>query len=57
MREVYNWSKLKHENIHELMGVVLFRERLGMVSLWMGHGGLREYIGRYPDVDRYALVR
>lgn len=56
MREIYNWSKAKHHNIQELMGVIIFQGRLGMVSLWMDHGNLREYIDKYPDVDRYSLV-
>lgn len=56
MREIYYWSKAKHQNIQELMGVIMFQGRLGMVSLWMDHGNLREYIGKYPDVDRYSLV-
>ncbi|KAG8728367.1 hypothetical protein FRC11_011207, partial [Ceratobasidium sp. 423] len=40
MREIYNWSKLKHENIHELMGVTELHGQLGMVSSWMEHGDL-----------------
>ncbi|CAE6430879.1 unnamed protein product, partial [Rhizoctonia solani] len=45
-REIYNWSKLEHENIHQLMGVIVFRERLGMVSKWMEHGNLRQYLSK-----------
>ncbi|KAG8689001.1 hypothetical protein FRC11_004315, partial [Ceratobasidium sp. 423] len=37
MREIYNWSKLEHKNIHKLLGVTLFEGRLGMVSKWMEH--------------------
>ncbi|CAE6395557.1 unnamed protein product [Rhizoctonia solani] len=54
-REIYHWSKLDHENIHKLMGVTLFRERLGMVSEWMEHGNLRQYLSRNSDVDRLKL--
>ncbi|KAJ1302638.1 hypothetical protein OPQ81_002955 [Rhizoctonia solani] len=54
-REIYNWSKLDHENVHKLMGVVMFRERLGMVSEWMEHGNLRQYLSRNNGVDRHAL--
>ncbi|KAG8757198.1 hypothetical protein FRC11_004728 [Ceratobasidium sp. 423] len=37
-REIYNWSKLDHENVNKLMGVIMFQERLGMVSEWMEQG-------------------
>ncbi|CAE6433640.1 unnamed protein product [Rhizoctonia solani] len=53
LREVYRWSKIRHANIHELMGATDFRGQLGMVSLWMEHGDLRSYINKYPEVNRY----
>ncbi|KEP46220.1 tyrosine kinase domain protein [Rhizoctonia solani 123E] len=53
MREVHRWSKARHPNIHELMGVIDFRGQLGMVSLWMEHGDLRSFILKNPEVDRY----
>ncbi|KAF8603733.1 kinase-like protein [Ceratobasidium sp. AG-I] len=49
------WSKAKHPNVHELMGVIMFQGRLGMVSLWMENGSLHEYIRKNPSVDRYQL--
>ncbi|CAE6466316.1 unnamed protein product [Rhizoctonia solani] len=54
-REIYNWSKLDHENVHKLMGVTIFRERLGMVSDWMEHGNLRQYLTQNSEVDRHEL--
>ncbi|CUA67422.1 Serine/threonine-protein kinase PAK 6 [Rhizoctonia solani] len=54
-REIYNWSKLDHENVNKLIGVIMFRERLGMVSEWMEHGNLRQYLGRNNDADRGEL--
>ncbi|KAL5640216.1 hypothetical protein ACGC1H_007480 [Rhizoctonia solani] len=54
-REIYHWSKLDHENVNKLMGVIIFRERLGMVSEWMEHGNLRQYISRNNDIDRPEL--
>lgn len=56
MRELYNWSKANHENVHKLLGVIIFKERLGMVSKWMEPGNLREYMERNESVDRYHLV-
>ncbi|CAE6534497.1 unnamed protein product [Rhizoctonia solani] len=55
-REIYNWSKMKHQNIHPLMGIIMFKGQcLGMVSEWMDNGNLHEYIRRRPGVDRYQL--
>ncbi|CAE6502833.1 unnamed protein product [Rhizoctonia solani] len=54
MQEIYSWSKIRHENIHELMGVTEHQGKLGIVSLWMEHGDLRSYIERNPEVDRYS---
>ncbi|CUA69416.1 WD repeat and SOCS box-containing protein 1 [Rhizoctonia solani] len=55
MKEVYNWTKVKHENIQELLGVAVFQERLSTVSPWMAYGNLGEYVSGRPDTDRYAL--
>ncbi|KAF8602302.1 kinase-like protein [Ceratobasidium sp. AG-I] len=54
-REMYSWSKANHGNVQTLIGIVMFQERLGMVSLWMEHGNLREYIQKNTGVDRYDL--
>ncbi|KAF8602999.1 kinase-like protein [Ceratobasidium sp. AG-I] len=54
-REIYMWSKAKHPNVHELMGVIIFKEHLGMVSMWMENGSLHGYIRENPGVDRYQL--
>ncbi|KAG8723968.1 hypothetical protein FRC09_000935 [Ceratobasidium sp. 395] len=55
MRELYVWSKTKHENVQELLGIIMFQGQLGMVSPWMDNGNLEEYIRKYPSVDRYDL--
>ncbi|KAG8740916.1 hypothetical protein FRC10_003575 [Ceratobasidium sp. 414] len=55
MRELYVWSKTKHENVQQLLGVVVFQGHLGMVSPWMDNGNLEEYIRKYPGADRYGL--
>ncbi|KAH7317482.1 kinase-like domain-containing protein [Rhizoctonia solani] len=55
-REIYNWSKMKHDNVHRLMGVFIFKEQsIGMVSEWMGNGNLEEYLRKNPNADRYYL--
>lgn len=56
MRELWMWSKTKHVNVQELSGIILFQGQLGMVSPWMDHGNLQEYLRKHLDVDRYQLV-
>ncbi|CAE6534909.1 unnamed protein product [Rhizoctonia solani] len=55
-REIHYWSKMKHENVHQLMGLILFkRQSLGMVSEWMDNGNLHEYLRKSPGANRYQL--
>ncbi|KAG8796124.1 hypothetical protein FRC12_004321 [Ceratobasidium sp. 428] len=54
-RELYYWSKLKHKNVLELLGFAMFQEQLAMISPWMEHGTLDEYIRKHPQVDRWSL--
>ncbi|KAF8602272.1 kinase-like protein [Ceratobasidium sp. AG-I] len=55
MRETYMWSKAKHDNVQQLLGITMLQGRLGMVSLWREHGNMQEYIRRNPSVNRYHL--
>ncbi|CUA67186.1 Tyrosine-protein kinase SPK-1 [Girardia tigrina] [Rhizoctonia solani] len=55
-RELYTWSKCDHRNVIKLLGLVIFRGQLGMVSLWMAHGNLPHYLSRYPQVDRCIIA-
>ncbi|ELU40303.1 Pkinase domain-containing protein [Rhizoctonia solani AG-1 IA] len=55
MREIYNWSKLEHKHVHKLLGVTMFQERLGMVSVWMEHGTLKQYLDQHTNIDRHKL--
>ncbi|KAF8595335.1 WD40 repeat-like protein [Ceratobasidium sp. AG-I] len=55
MRETYLWSKVQHENVQPLTGLIVFQGLLGMVSPWMENGNLQTYLGAYPDVERHPL--
>ncbi|CAE6443930.1 unnamed protein product, partial [Rhizoctonia solani] len=56
IREIYLWSKMKHNNVHQLMGVLMFKgQYIGMVSEWMNHGNLHEYMYAKPDFDRLQM--
>ncbi|KAG9125406.1 hypothetical protein FRC07_007726 [Ceratobasidium sp. 392] len=51
-RELHTWSKLNHPHILKLLGLVQYRERIGMVSPWIERGSLRRHLERTPTVDR-----
>ncbi|KAH7339121.1 kinase-like protein [Rhizoctonia solani] len=53
--ELYIWSKCSHPNILELSGVMIFRERIAMVSPWVENNHLRWFLARGLQVDRCAL--
>ncbi|KAG8794232.1 hypothetical protein FRC12_000084 [Ceratobasidium sp. 428] len=54
-REVHTWSKCDHPNVARLMGLADFRGQLAMVSRWMANGNLRNYVNKYPHVNRLEL--
>ncbi|CAE6486712.1 unnamed protein product, partial [Rhizoctonia solani] len=53
--ELYVWSKCKHPNVLELIGVTHHRDQVAMVSPWMDNGDLRAFLRLYPNVDRHDL--
>ncbi|KAG8710771.1 hypothetical protein FRC11_004149 [Ceratobasidium sp. 423] len=54
-RELYAWSRCKHPNVVELMGMAVFRDSLAMVSMWAESGTLPIYLERNPKADRCLL--
>ncbi|CAE6454568.1 unnamed protein product [Rhizoctonia solani] len=54
-RELYTWSKCKHPNVVELMGLAVFNDTIAMLSLWEENGNLTHYLLRNPSADRYQL--
>lgn len=54
-RELDTWSNLDHQNILQLWGLAIFRDKLSMVSPWAEHGSVVAAIKERPDVDRYVL--
>ncbi|KAG9123133.1 hypothetical protein FRC07_000195 [Ceratobasidium sp. 392] len=55
IQEIYTASKLRHENIIEVIGVAHFRNNVAMVLPWMEHGTVRMYIADHRDADRISL--
>ncbi|KIM56943.1 hypothetical protein SCLCIDRAFT_1219977 [Scleroderma citrinum Foug A] len=55
-REVYLWSKLRHENILPLLGITTkFDHTVSIVSPWMGRGNAHDYV-QNRDVDPHPLL-
>ncbi|KAG8777935.1 hypothetical protein FRC12_000123 [Ceratobasidium sp. 428] len=54
-RELYTWSKCRHRNVQRLLGLVEFRDQIGMVSTWEMNGDLSGYLQRHPEADRYQI--
>ncbi|KAF8597275.1 kinase-like protein [Ceratobasidium sp. AG-I] len=55
-RELHTWSKLRHRNILEVLGLAVFGEKLAMVSPWMENGNIMQHLDNHPDLNRYAVV-
>jgi hypothetical protein len=55
--ELHAWSKCKHENVVELIGLAKFQGQLAMISPWMKNRALPQYLVQNPDANRYDLVR
>ncbi|CAE6453895.1 unnamed protein product [Rhizoctonia solani] len=54
-RELHTWSRCSHPNIMPLLGLAVFRDRIGMVAYWMKHGNLPEYLKMMPGANRYSM--
>ncbi|KAG8709520.1 hypothetical protein FRC09_000627 [Ceratobasidium sp. 395] len=54
-KELHAWSKCKHENIVELIGLTRFRGQLATLSPWMKNRALPQYLVQHPDADRFQL--
>ncbi|KAH7322190.1 kinase-like domain-containing protein [Rhizoctonia solani] len=54
-RELDTWNQCRHPNIMPLLGLAVFRERIGMVAPWMKNGNLPKYLGATPGVDLYNM--
>ncbi|EUC62630.1 tyrosine kinase catalytic domain protein [Rhizoctonia solani AG-3 Rhs1AP] len=53
--ELYIWSKCKHPNILELIGMAKFRNQITMVSPWMENGNLQSFLPQHSELDRCKM--
>jgi len=53
------WKHLRHPNILPLLGAVIDENRLSLVSEWMDHGNINDYLKprERNEVNRIELVR
>jgi serine/threonine protein kinase len=54
--EVVLWHQFKHPNLLRLLGAEKTPETLIMVSEWMEHGTIKDFITAHPDTNRLKLV-
>ena len=58
IREAVTWRHLRHPNILPLLGVNvdLEQHQLAMISEWMVHRNVNEYVKKFEGVNRVQLV-
>ncbi len=58
--EVNIWSRLRHENILPLLGLVELSienvEETGLASPWEQNGNVKDFYQKNPDLDRLPMV-
>jgi hypothetical protein len=50
------WNTLSHLNVLPLLGVTMDGDRFVMVSEWMEHGSITEFVKTDATADRLKLV-
>jgi hypothetical protein len=55
-REGVAWKHLRHPNVLPLLGVTVSDRRFAMVSKWMEHGNINEFVEKDPGTNRTELV-
>jgi hypothetical protein len=50
------WKTLRHPNILPLIGVIMSESQFAMISDWMVHGNINDFVKAHPDANRLELV-
>ncbi|KAL4072045.1 kinase-like domain-containing protein [Scleroderma citrinum] len=57
VREVHTWSKVRHKNVHPLLGITTeFDHTISFVSAWMEKGNAHDYV-QDVEVDPRPLIQ
>ena len=51
------WKALDHPNVLSLLGVIMTRTQLAMVSQWMANGNINQFVTTRREANRFELVR
>jgi hypothetical protein len=56
-KEIVMWKRLSHFNVLPLLGISgMGTPDLCMVSKWVKHGNILEYLVSHAETNRYKLV-
>jgi len=55
-KEFVTWKALNHPNVLPLLGVMVTENRFAMVSEWMIHGNINQFVTAHRDANRFELV-
>lgn len=50
------WKTLQHPNVLPLIGVTMSERQFAMISDFMGHGNINDYVRAHPDANRVRIV-
>ena len=50
------WNALRHPNVLPLIGVIMTKTQLTMVSEWMPHGNINRFVEEHQNANRFKLV-
>ena len=50
------WKILRHENVLSLIGATMSGAQFIMVSDWMVHGNIKDFVKNHPDANPLELV-
>lgn len=56
LSEAIIWKHLDHPNITPFYGIDKSESRFSLVSRWMEHGTIKQYLDDCPDADRSEIV-
>ena len=55
-KEAMMWRSLSHPNVLPLLGVIMASSRFAMVTEWMDHGNINQFIKVHKGINRFELV-